>query len=174
MAIEDSKKVLYTKEGYQALLDELNTLKNVKIQENKARLAEARSFGDLSENSEYDEARDEQAKIYARIAELEEALRHAVIHDESDSDEGLVSLGSIVKVEYNPSKKRKSKEEKEEDVVEYRIVGSNEADPIEGKISDLSPVGAAIIGHREGDEVSFETPHGESKLKILSVKKSGK
>jgi transcription elongation factor GreA len=164
MAMEDTKKVLYTKEGYQALLDELDNLKNVKVQENKARLAEARSFGDLSENSEYDEARDEQAKIYARIAELEEALHHAVIHDESDVDEGLVSLGSIVTVhDYTY----------DEDV-EYRIVGSNEADPLEGKISDLSPIGAAIVGHSEGDEVTFETPKGESKLKILSVKKAAK
>ena len=164
MAIEDEKKVLYTKEGYQALLDELDNLKNVKVQENKARLAEARSFGDLSENSEYDEARDEQAKIYARIAELEEALHHAVIHDESEADEGLVSLGSIVVIHDYTF---------DEDV-EYRIVGSNEADPMEGKISDLSPIGAAIIGRGEGEEVAFETPGGESKLKIISARKAGK
>ena len=174
MAMEDTKKVLYTKEGYQALLDELDNLKNVRIQENKKRLAEARSFGDLSENSEYDEARDEQAKIYARIAELEEALRHAVIHDESEEDEGRITLGSIVTVEFNPDKKRKGKDEKAEDTEEYRIVGSNEADPMEGKISDLSPIGAAIVGHKEKDVVTFETPAGESKVKIVSVKKAGK
>ena len=164
MAIEDEKKVLYTQEGYQALIDELDNLKNVKVQENKARLKEARSFGDLSENSEYDEARDEQGKIYARIAELEEMLRHAVIHNEEESDKGLVTLGSIVVVhDYTY----------DEDV-EYRIVGSNEADPMEGKISDLSPIGAAIIGHKAKDVVTFETPKGESKLKIKSVKKAAK
>lgn len=162
--MEDEKKVLYTPEGYQALLDELDNLKHVKIQENKERLAEARSFGDLSENSEYDEARDEQAKIYARIAELEENLRHAVIHEESEADTGLVTLGSIVKVHDYTF---------DEDI-EYRIVGSNEADPMEGKISDLSPIGAAIVGHGEGEEVVFETPRGETKLKILSVSKAGR
>ena len=164
MALEDEKKVLYTKEGYQALLDELDELKNVKIEENKARIAEARSFGDLSENSEYDEARNEQAWIYARIAELEEAQKHAVIHEESDEEEGFVTLGSIVVIHDYTF---------DEDV-EYRIVGSNEADPIEGKISDLSPIGAAIIGRTEGEEVEYETPQGESKLKILSVRKAGR
>ena len=164
MALEDEKKVLYTKEGYQALLDELDELKNVKIEENKARIAEARSFGDLSENSEYDEARNEQAWIYARSAELEEAQKHAVIHEESDEEEGFVTLGSIVVIHDYTF---------DEDV-EYRIVGSNEADPIEGKISDLSPIGAAIIGRTEGEEVEYETPQGESKLKILSVRKAGR
>lgn len=147
----EEKKILYTKEGYQALLDELDELKNVKVQENKVRLAEARSFGDLSENSEYDEARDEQAKIYARIAELEESLRHAEIHDESEMQEGKVGLGSIVTIHDFTF---------DEDV-EYRIVGSNEANPIDGKISDLSPIGSAILGHFAGDEVTFETPAGE-------------
>lgn len=160
----EEKKILYTKEGYQALLDELDDLKNNRVQENKARLAEARSFGDLSENSEYDEARDEQAKIYARIAELEENLRHAEIHDESEMQEGRISLGSVVKV-YDCTF---------EEEIEYRIVGSNEADPMEGKISDLSPIGAAIVGHFAGDEVTFETPAGETKLKILDVQKANR
>ena len=99
--------------------------------------------------------------LYATvIAELEEMLRHAVIHNEEESDKGLVTLGSIVVVhDYTY----------DEDV-EYRIVGSNEADPMEGKISDLSPIGAAIIGHKAKDVVTFETPKGESKLKIKSVK----
>ena len=158
----EDKKILYTKEGYQALLDELDNLKNVRVQENKARLAEARSFGDLSENSEYDEARDEQAKIYARIAELEEDLRHAEIHEEDTVQDGRVGLGSVVMLHDYVF---------DEDI-EYRIVGSNEADPLENKISDLSPIGSAILGHAAGDEIEFETPAGEAKVKILSVEKA--
>ena len=160
----EEKKILYTKEGYQALLDELDDLKNNKVPDNKKRLAEARSFGDLSENSEYDEARDEQAKIYARIAELEENLRHAELHDDSETQEGKIGLGSVVKVHDCTF---------DEDL-EYRIVGSNEANPLEGKISDLSPIGIAILGHVAGDEVTFETPGGEAKLQILDVQKANR
>jgi len=160
----EEKKILYTKEGYQALLDELDNLKNVRVQENKARLAEARSFGDLSENSEYDEARDEQAKIYARIAELEESLRHAEIHEETEGQDGKVGLGSQVLL-YDCTF---------EEEIEYKIVGSNEADPFDGKISDLSPIGSAILGHYAGEEVTFETPAGESRIKILKVEKANK
>lgn len=153
-----AKQMHYTKEGYQALVDELDYLKTTRRAEVKEALAVARSYGDLSENSEYDEARNEQAKVESRITELEGLILHAIVVDESEVDHSKVSIGSIVKVE---------KHGKE---VEYTIVGSNEVDFWSGKISDQSPIGAALIGAREGDTVTVETPDGTSyPLKLLSV-----
>ena len=149
-----AKQMHYTKEGYQALVDELDYLKTTRRAEVKEALAVARSYGDLSENSEYDEARNEQAKVESRITELEGLILHAIVVDESEVDHSKVSVGSIVKVE---------KHGKE---VEYTIVGSNEVD----FWSDQSPIGAALIGAREGDTVTVETPDGTSyPLKLLSV-----
>ena len=154
-----AKQMHYTKEGYQALVEELEYLKTTRRAEVKEALATARSYGDLSENSEYDEARNEQAKVESRITELESLIIHAVVVDESEIDHSKVSVGSIVKV-----KNMKLKKE-----TEYTIVGSNEVDFWSGKISDQSPIGAAIIGAREGDTVTVASPDGEFEVQILSV-----
>lgn len=154
-----AKQMHYTKEGYQALVDELEYLKTTRRAEVKEALAIARSYGDLSENSEYDEARNEQAKVESRITELESLIIHAIVVDESEIDHSKVSVGSIVVV-----KAAGSKEEKE-----YTIVGTNEVDFWSGKISDQSPIGAALVGARVGDTVTVASPNGEFKLKIVSV-----
>ena len=153
------KKMLYTQEGYDLLVKELNYLKNEKREEIKEAIAVARSFGDLSENAEYDEARNEQAKTEARIAELEGLIENALIVDEDAIDASIVNIGSSVKV--------LDIEEKEE--IEYSIVGSIEADPFENKISDQSPIGKALVGSKVGDEVSVEVPGGVIRFKILEV-----
>lgn len=151
------KQTNYTKEGYQALVEELDYLKTTRRAEVKEALAVARSYGDLSENSEYDEARNEQAKVEGRITELEQLILHAVVVDETEIDHSKISVGSTVKV------KKGTKE------MEYSIVSTNEVDFWSGKISDQSPIGAALIGAREGDTVTVESPNGDFKLKIVSV-----
>ena len=153
------KQMLYTKEGYQALVDELKYLKGTKREEVKEAIATARSFGDLSENSEYDEARNEQAKVEARIKELEELIDNALLVDETKIDTSVISIGSTVKVQ---DKKRKTE-------MEYSIVGSNQVDPINRMISDQSPIGKALMGKKAGDEVSVDVPNGTVTLKILEV-----
>ena len=157
-----AKQMLYTQEGYQALVDELEYLKGTKRQQVKEDIATARSFGDLSENSEYDEARNEQAKNEARIKELEELLENAVILDESSIDTSVISLGSNVKV----LNKNLNLE------IVYDLVGSNESNPMEGKISDQSPIGAALMGKRVGDEVAAEAPNGTVLMKVLEVSRT--
>ena len=154
-----AKQMLYTQEGYQALVDELNYLKGTKRQQVKEDIATARSFGDLSENSEYDEARNEQAKVEARITELEELVLHAVIVDESKIDTSIVNVGSVVKV-YDVEF---------DEEIEYSIVGSNEVDPLQNRISDMSPIGKALIGKRAGDEVAVEAPGGVFRFKVVEV-----
>ncbi len=148
----------YTTAGFKALQDELDYLVNVKVEENKKEISTARSFGDLSENSEYDEAKQEQGKIHARIEELREMIAHAKVIDESQIDESVVSVGSIVVV-YNKERERE---------FTYHIVGSYEADPVNGKISDASPIGAALIGARAGVEV-VATGVREQHLTVKSV-----
>ena len=138
-----AEKQKYTKEGYQKLVEEYEFLTKVKREEVKKAIAEARSFGDLSENSEYDAAKEEQGKIHARIAELREMIANAKIIDESQIDESKVSVGSIVVIN-NVTRGRE---------FTYHIVGSYEADPVNGKISDDSPIGHALLGAGEGDEV---------------------
>lgn len=138
-----SEKKTYTKAGFDALQKELDYLVNVKVEENKKDISTARAFGDLSENSEYDEAKQEQGKIHARIDELKQMIANAVIVDESQIDESKVSVGSIV-VLYNVERARE---------FTYHIVGSYETDPANGKISDSSPIGIALIGAKAGDEV---------------------
>ncbi len=150
----------YTQEGFEKLKEEYDFRTREERERIKVAIAEARSFGDLSENAEYDEARNEQAKNEARIKELEELIQHAEIVDETLIDAGVVSLGSFVKVE---------KDGKE---IEYKIVGSNEADPFANKISDMSPVGKGLIGTRKGDVVSVEIPAGTITLKVLDVYKA--
>ncbi len=162
MENKDEKLTLYTAEGFKALTDELTFLKGTKLEEVKKSLAEARSFGDLSENSEYDEAKNEQAKVVARINELEELINHARVIDESEMKADVVNLGSTVKV--------LDMAEKEE--VEYSLVSTNEANPMLGRISDRSPIGSAMIGAVVGDVVSVETPSGTLKFKILGIERS--
>ena len=160
--MDQAKITKDTAEGYKTLTDELTYLKQVKIEEVKKSLAEARSFGDLSENSEYDEAKNEQAKVVTRIAELESLIEHAVVVDESEMKADIVNLGSTVKVldlEF-------------EEEIEYSLVGTNEANPMLGKISDRSPIGSAMIGAKEGDLITVNTPDGELKFKILSVSRT--
>ncbi|MBR5538317.1 MAG: transcription elongation factor GreA [Clostridia bacterium] len=157
-----AKQMHYTKEGYQALVEELEYLKTIRRAEVKEALATARSYGDLSENSEYDEARNEQAKVESRITELEGLIIHAVVVDESEIDYSKVSVGSVVKV-----KNMKLKKE-----VTYTIVSSNEVDFWTQKISDQSPIGSALIGSREGDTVTVGSPDGEFKMKILEVSRA--
>ena len=155
-------KQMYTQQGYQELVEELRYLKQEKREKIKNDIAVARSFGDLSENSEYDEARNEQAKNEARIKELEELVENAVILDESQIDTGVVSLGSTVKVFHEGLSAE----------ITYDLVGSNEANPLENKISDLSPVGAALIGKQAGDLVAVEVPSGVIKMKVLEVSRT--
>jgi len=156
------KQMLYTQQGYQELVDELHYLKHEKREKIKNDIAVARSFGDLSENSEYDEARNEQAKNEARIKELEELLENAVILDESNIDTSVISLGSTVKVLHMGLGQE----------LTYVLVGSNESNPMEGKISDQAPIGAALIGKRAGDEVSVEVPNGTVTLKVVEVSRT--
>ena len=146
----------YTQAGYDALQRELAEI-NEKIELNKKDISTARSYGDLSENSEYDEAKQEQGKLHTRKAELEEMISHAKIIDESQIDEKKVSVGSIVTVKSERGEKT------------YHIVGSYEADPLKGKISDASPIGLALIGAREGDTVVANTAKGSMELAVISV-----
>ncbi len=157
------KQMLYTPEGYKVLTDELNFLKTVRREEIKEAIAVAKGFGDLSENAEYDEARNEQAKTEARIKELEELVANAVIVDETTLDNSVVSLGSLVTV-YDVE---------EDEEIEYSIVGSNEANPMERKISDRSPIGMALMGAREGDTVVVEIPAGTIHMEIKKVARKG-
>lgn len=154
-----AKQMLYTQEGYDLLVKELNYLKGEKREEIKEAIALARSFGDLSENAEYDEARNEQAKTEARISELEQLIENAVIVDEASIDTSVVNIGSTVLV-YDL-------DEKEE--IEYNIVGSIEADPFSNKISDQSPIGRAVVGNKAGTTVSVEAPGGTIRLEIRKV-----
>ena len=154
-----AKQMLYTQEGYQALVDELEYLKGTKRQQVKEDIATARAFGDLSENAEYDEARNEQAKVEGRITELEELILGAIIVDESKIDTSIINMGSLVKVY----------DKEFDETVEYSIVGSNEVDPFQNKISDMSPIGKALVGKRAGDEVTVELPTGSIRLQILEV-----
>lgn len=155
-------KQMYTQQGYQELVDELNYLKFEKREKIKNDIAVARSFGDLSENSEYDEARNEQAKNEARIKELEELLENAVILDESTIDTSVISLGSKVKIYDNNFGMERVLD----------LVGSNESNPMEGKISDQSPIGAALMGKRVGDEITVEVPNGTVSMKVLEVSRT--
>lgn len=145
------KEVVMTYAGLRAIEDELENLKTVKRKEVAEKIKVARGYGDLSENSEYDEAKNEQGMVEARIAELEKVLKHARVIDESELSNDRISVGSHVKIK---------DEDGDED--EYDITGSAEADPLEGKISDESPIGAALIGHGVGDKVEITLPNGST------------
>lgn len=151
-----------SQERLDAIKAELDYLETVREKEVAEQIKEARSFGDLSENSEYDEAKTEQGKLYSKIAELKVLIENAEIVDnmEADGPKGAVTLGSVVKV-------RDLADDFEES---YEIVGSQEANPRQGRISDDSPVGRGLRGHMAGDVVSIQAPAGELKLEIISVK----
>ncbi|MBQ7173213.1 MAG: transcription elongation factor GreA [Clostridia bacterium] len=155
------KKTLYTQQGYDELVAELKRREGVEREKIKKDIEVAKGFGDLSENAEYSEARRMQSENETRILELKEKIENAEIVDESTLDIDVVNLGSIVKVQNNTTGIE----------VTYSIVGSNESDPVHGKISDLSPVGAALMGKRAGDRANVETPNGLVKLTVLDVKR---
>ena len=160
MAIPSRYKM--SSERLEALKEELNYLETVREKEVAELIKEARSFGDLSENSEYDEAKAEQGKLYSKIAELKDLIENADIVDNTDADlpKDSVTLGSIVQVV-----------DLEENLEEsYEVVGSQEANPREGRISDDSPLGKGLHGHRAGDVVTIEAPAGQLQFKIVSVK----
>ena len=157
----EEKKNILTYEGLRRYEDELHELKVVKRQEVAQKIKEAREQGDLSENAEYDAAKDEQRDIEARIEELEKILKNAevVIEDEVDLDR--INIGCQVKIldlEY-------------EEELDYKIVGSTEADPMENRISDESPVGKSLLGHRAGDVVEVEVPVGVITYEVLEISK---
>ncbi|SHJ89414.1 transcription elongation factor GreA [Paramaledivibacter caminithermalis] len=154
------KEIILTKQGLKKVEDELDELKTVKRKEVAEKIKQALAFGDISENSEYDEAKNEQAQVEERIAKLEMILRKARVVDESEISKDVVSIGSTVKVvdlEFDEE-------------VEYTIVGSAEADPYELKISNESPVGKALIGGKVGEIVEVQIPDGVTKYKILEIK----
>jgi len=156
-----AKQIIVTEEGLKKLQEELEYLKTTKRKEVVEAIRVALSFGDLSENSEYDEAKNEQAKTEARISELEESLKHVKVISESEVTTDTVNVGNRVKV-YD-------KEFDEE--IEYILVGSTEADPLENKISDQSPRGAALLGQAVGATVEVHTPGGVIELEILEISK---
>ena len=141
---------------------ELNYLKTTREREIAAMIAEARSYGDLSENSEYDAAKNEQAKLYGRIAEIEDILSHAVIIEDENEATGRVGLGCTVTVEDANGKR-----------ISYRITGSQEANPMEYKLSDDSPFGRAIVGKAAGESFTFNAPAGSFTMKVVSVSREG-
>ena len=157
----NSNRFKMSQERLDAIKQELYELETVRMKEVAEQIKEARSFGDLSENSEYDEAKNEQGKVYSRIEELKVLIENAEIVDNIDVDapKDAITLGSIVKV-------RDVAEDFEET---YEIVGSQEANPRAGRISDDSPVGRGLHGHRAGDTVSIMAPAGELKFEIISV-----
>ena len=152
-------EMLMTQEGYEALKKELNELKSVTRGEISEKIRVARGFGDLSENSEYDEAKNEQGKLYSKIAEMKVLIENAEIIEKTELDADTVSLSSHVKL----------RDLDENDEIEYQIVGSQEANPMQGRISDESPIGRAIIGHRVGETVTVEAPAGQMRFTIMSV-----
>jgi transcription elongation factor GreA len=154
------RDLIVTPEGLEKLKSELEYLQNDKRREVAERIKEAREFGDIMENSEYDDAKNEQAMLEARIAQLEEKLRSASVIETKDLDTDVVQVGSIVHV----------KDEKTGKSVKYTIVGSAEADPADNKLSNESPVGKALIGHKRNQQVEVPVPRGpKRKLKITKI-----
>ena len=154
-----AKDILITKEGLDELKAELDYLKAEKRLEIAEKIKIARSFGDLSENSEYDEAKNDQAKLENRINEIETILKHYKIIEEGSTRSKIVNVGTKVKV----------LDVELDEETEYKIVGSAEADPLNGKISDESPIGMALLGHKEGETVVAATPQGDLEFKIVKI-----
>ncbi len=155
------KKVVLTYEGLKKMEEELEILKTVRRKDVAEKIKEARGQGDLSENAEYDSAKEEQAEIEARIVVLEKLLRNAEVIDDEEVSRDVISVGSIVKLydfEF-------------EEEVEYIIVGSAEADPMNGKISNESPVGQGLLGHKAGETISIDTPSGVVEFRVEAISK---
>jgi len=154
------KEVILTAEGYEKLKEEIELLRNDKRRDIAERIRVAREFGDIAENAEYDDAKNAQAMLEHKIMLLEERLLHARVIDAGDVDTSVVSIGSRVRL----------KDMDANETVEYHIVGSAEANPAEHKLSNESPVGRAIIGHKKGEVVEVSAPRGALKFKILDIK----
>jgi transcription elongation factor GreA len=154
------KDVILTKEGYAKLKNEIEYLSTERRRQVAERIKVAREFGDISENAEYDDAKNEQAMLEARIAKLEERLVGARVIEKREILKDVVSVGATVRLRDVDAKQ----------TVEYHIVGSAEANPAEFKLSNESPVGRAIIGHKKGETVEVATPRGALKFKILEIK----
>ena len=154
------KEVILTREGYEKLRSEIEYLQTEKRREIAERIRIAREFGDISENAEYDDAKNEQAMLEHRIATFEERLLEARVVEESEITTDVVSIGSTVRL----------KDVEANETVEYHIVGSAEANPADHKLSNESPVGRAIMGHKKGETVEVSAPRGTLKFKILEIK----
>lgn len=159
---ENNKQVILTYEGVKKIEDELEHLKTVKRKEVTQKIKTALSFGDLSENSEYDEAKNEQAFVEGRIATLENMLKNAKIIDDDDINTDSVSIGSIVKV----------KDLQYDDELEFIIVGSAEADPMKMKISNEAPIGRGLLGKKVGDKAEIQVPDGVTTYEILEIRRN--
>ena len=157
----NSNRFKMSQERLDALKEELNYLETVREKEVAELIKEARSFGDLSENSEYDEAKNEQAMVEARIAEVEQMLKNASVLDESGITTDTIGVGSVIKIKHLKLGKEDT----------YKIVGSTEAAPLQKKISDESPVGKAMLGHHVGDIVDVEAPAGIIQYEVLEIGK---
>ena len=157
MKKKDTTEIYLTSEGFLKMEEELDELKRVKRPEIVLAIKEARALGDLSENAEYSAARDNQAKLEARIKELEYNLEHASIIE--NNKDGKVCVGSVVTIKYDD----------DDDEEEYTIVGTSEADPFENKISNESPIAKAILGKKEKDVVTVESPNGSFNIEIIKV-----
>lgn len=156
---EHLNKTVVSAEGMKKLEEQLQYLTTVRRAEVAEQIAVARGFGDLSENAEYDEAKNEQSRLEAEIIELENAIRTAIVIDQENISTDSVNVGTVVKVLYL--------DDNEEE--EYSIVGARESDPMHNRISNESPVGAALLGHRAGETVTVEAPDGPMELKILEI-----
>ena len=159
----DNKELLLTQEGYDNIISELDYLKSVKRAEIAQRIKTAITFGDITENAEFDEAKNEQAQMEDRIRKLEDQLRIARVVNNSESASDVVTIGSNVKIEIKDSSMKKY------EVEEYTIVGSTEADPTLFKISNKSPIGSALLGRKVGEKLSVSVPMGLVKIKIIEI-----
>jgi transcription elongation factor GreA len=160
MSVE--REIVLTSEGYRRLKDEIDYLSTKKRDEVAERIRDARQFGDISENSEYDDAKNEQAMLEQRIAVIQDKLRSAKIIESGDVKTESVGLGTRVTLQ----------DVKRGDMVQYHIVGSAEADPTDHRLSNESPVGRAIMGRRPGDVVNVAVPKGTTKLKIITIERA--
>ena len=156
-----AKQIIVSRDGFLKLQNDLEHLKTVKRKEVAQAIQKARAYGDLSENSEYDEAKNEQAEIETRIAMLEETLENAVVMDDADIGMDKVSVGNTVVIHCIDDDTESP----------YRIVSTAEADPLEGRISDDCPLGRALLGQRQGDSITVEAPSGTRKYTITSISK---
>lgn len=156
---DQEKKVILTREGYEKLEKELDYYISVRRNEISEQIAIARGFGDLSENAEYDEAKNEQSRIEAKIVEMENTLRNCVVVEDDEVSTDVIGVGNTVKVQNLTMKIKQT----------ITIVGANETDPKNMKISSESPIGAALLGKRKGETVDVEVPAGVMKLKVLEI-----